>query len=169
MPLRTCWTSDLQGEDGTLVLSYQVNADKLAQAEQRDGRYPILTNCEDLSAAEVLGHLKEQDQIEKRFWVLKGPLQVHPLWLHKDERLVSLVLVLMLALLIYCLLEYLVRQAQRQITGRTLLGAFADYTVVLLRFADGSQMWTFPEPTPLQADLLTVLDLPSPQVTLVLV
>lgn len=160
---------DLQGEEGELVLSYQVNAAKLAQAEQRDGRYPILTNCWELSATEVLRHLKEQDQIEKRFWVLKGPLRLHPLWLHKDERLVSLVLVLMIALLIYCLLEYLVRRAQRQLTGRALLDAFAGYSVVLLCFADGSQLWTFPELTALQADLLTVLDLPSPQVSLMLV
>jgi transposase len=160
---------DLQGEEGTLTLSYQVNATKLAQAEQRDGRYPILTNCWDLSATEVLSHLKEQDQIEKRFWVLKGPLQVHPLWLHKDERLVSLVLVLMIALLVYCLLEYLVRQAQRHLTGRALLDVFAAYTIVLLRFADGSQLWTFPELTVLQADLLSVLDLPLPQVSLGLV
>jgi transposase len=160
---------DLQGEDGTLMLRYEINAAKLAQTEQRDGRYPILTNCGDLSASEVLMHLKEQDQAEKRFWVLKGPLQIHPLWLHKDERLVSLVLVLMIALLIYCLLEYLVRQGQRQLTGRALLDAFASYTAVLLRFADGSQLWTFPELTALQADLLTVLDLPSPQVTLGLV
>ena len=50
----------------------------------------------------MLQHLKEQDQIEKRLWVLKGPLQIHPLWLHKDQRLVSLVLVLMIALLVYC-------------------------------------------------------------------
>jgi transposase len=160
---------DVQGEDGALVLRYAVNAAKLAQAEQRDGRYPILTNCWDLSASEVLQHLKEQDQIEKRFWVLKGPLQIHPLWLHKDQRLVSLVLVLMIALLVYCLLEYLVRQAQRHLTGRALLEAFAGYTIVLLRFADGSQLWTFPELTALQADLLTVLDLPSPQVSLGLV
>ena len=160
---------DLQGADGELLLHYQVNAAKLAQAEQRDGRYPILTNCWDLSATEVLSHFKEQDQIEKRFWVLKGPLRVHPLWLHKDERLVSLVLVLMVALLIYCLLEYRVRQAQRQLTGRALLDAFAGYSVVLLRFADASQLWTFPELTVLQADLLAVLDLPSPQVSLMLV
>jgi transposase len=160
---------DVQGEDGDLVLRYEIHATKLAQAEQRDGRYPILTNCHDLSASEVLQHLKEQDQAEKRFWVLKGPLQIHPLWLHKDERLVSLVLVLMIALLIYCLLEYLVRQSQRQLTGRALLEAFAGYTAVLLRFADGSQLWTFPELTALQTDLLVVLDLPSPQVTLGLV
>jgi transposase len=160
---------DLQGEDGALVLRYEVNATKLAQTEQRDGRYPILTNCWDLTASEVLQHLKEQDQIEKRFWVLKGPLRVHPLWLHKDQRLVSLVLVLMMALLIYCLLEYLVRRAQRQLTGRALLETFAGYTIVLLRFADGSQLWTFPELTTLQVELLTALGLPSPQVSLVLV
>jgi hypothetical protein len=88
--------------------------------------------------ADVLRHFKEQDQIEKRFWVLKGPLQIHPLWLHKDERLVGLVPVLMIALLIYCLLEYLAGQAQHQLTGRALLEAFAAYTVVLLRFNDGS-------------------------------
>jgi hypothetical protein len=151
------------------VLTYQVNAEKLALAEQRDGRYPILTNCWDLSAADVLRHFKEQDQIEKRFWVLKGPLQIHPLWLHKDERLVGLVLVLMIALLIYCLLEYLARQAQRQLTGRALLEAFAAYTVVLLRFSDGSQLWTYPELTTLQADLLAAFDLPAPQATLLLV
>jgi len=157
---------DLQGEDGALVLHYEVNAAKLAQAVQRDGRYPIMTNCGDLSASEVLRHLKEQDQLEKRFWVLKGPLQIHPLWLHKDERLVSLVLVLMIALLVYCLLEYLVRRGQRQITGRALLDSFASYTVVLLRFADGSQLWTFPELTAKQADLLKVLAWPLPQESL---
>lgn len=160
---------NLQGEDGALLLSYEVNTDKLALAVQRDGRYPILTNYWGISATEVLRHLKGQDQIEKRFWVFKGPLQIHPLWLHKDERLVSLVLVLMIALLIYCLLEHLVRQAQRQLTGRALLEAFAGYTIVLLRFADGSQLWTFPELTARQVELLTVLDLPSPQVSLVLV
>jgi transposase len=159
----------LQGEEGALELIYQVNVERLAQAGQSDGRYPILTNCWDLSADAVLQHLKAQDQIEKRFWVLKGPLQVHPLWLHKDERLISLVLVLMIALLIYCLLEYLVRQAQRQLTGRALLEAFAGYTVVLLRFTDGSQLWTFPELTTLQADLLNALDFPAPQMSLMLV
>ena len=35
----------LEGADGELVLTFQVNAEKLALAEQRDGRYPILTNC----------------------------------------------------------------------------------------------------------------------------
>ncbi len=72
-------------------------------------------------------------------------------------------------MLIYCLLEHLVRQAQRQLTGRALLDAFASYAVVLLRFADGSHVWTYPQLTVLQVDLLAALDLPSPQATLLLV
>ena len=158
----------LQGEDGALTLTFQINPERLAQAQQRDGRYPLVTNRWDLSATEVLQRVKHQDLAEKRFAIVKGPLHVHPLWLHKDERLVSLVLVVMLALLIYCLLEYLVRQAQRQITARTLLELFASYTVVLLQFADGSRLWTFPELGSLQADVLERLRFPSPQTTLML-
>ena len=54
----------LEGADGELMLTFQVNAEKLALAEQRDGRYPILTNCWDPRAADILRHFKEQDQIE---------------------------------------------------------------------------------------------------------
>jgi transposase len=158
----------LQGEEGALRLTFQVNPARLTQAQQRDGRYPIVTNRWDLSATEVLQRVKQQDLAEKRFAIVKGPLQVHPMWLHKDERLVSLVLVVMLALLIYSLLEYLVRQAQRHITGRALLELFASYTVVLLQFADGSRLWTFPELSGLQADVLERLRFPSPQTTLML-
>ena len=99
---------------------------------------------------------------------MKGPLQVHPIWLHKDERLVSLVLVVMMALLVYCLLEHLARQAQRQVTGRALLELFANYTVVRVNFADGSQLWTYPELVSTQAQILKNLGLPLPQQTLVL-
>jgi transposase len=167
-PVKALVEVELQGEDGALTLTFQVNAERLAQAQQRDGRYPIVTNRWDLSATEVLQHVKQQDLAEKRFAIVKGPLQVHPMWLHKDERLVSLVLVVMLALLIYCLLEYLVRQAQRQTTGRTVLELFASYTVVLLQFADGTRLWTFPELTPKQVDILERLRFPTPQTTLML-
>lgn len=156
------------GEDGALTLTFEVNAERLKQAQQRDGRYPLVTNCGDLSALAVLQRFKQQDLAEKRFAIMKGPLQIHPLWLHKDERLVSLVLVVMLALLVYCLLEHLVRQAQRYLTGRTLLELFRSYTVVLLQFADGSRVWTYPELTSLQTDVLERLRFPTPQATLML-
>jgi transposase len=159
---------ELAGADGALTLTFEVNPVRLAQTQQRDGRYPLVTNRWDLSAVEVLQRFKQQDLAEKRFAIVKGPLQIHPLWLHKDERLVSLVLVVMLALLVYCLLEHLVRQAQRSLTGRALLELFRSYTVVLLQFADGSRVWTFPELTSMQVDVLERLRFPTPQTTLML-
>lgn len=165
-PARHLLDIELSGEDGGLTLTYQVNAEKLAQAQAREGRYPIVTNRWDLDADQVLARVKEQDVAEKRFAILKGPLRVHPLWLRKDERLVSLVLVVMIALLVYCLLEHLVRQAQRRLTGRALLEIFTNYTVVLVSFADGSQIWAYPELAPPQLALLNDLGLPLPQQTL---
>jgi len=61
-----------------------------------------------------------------------------------------------------------VRQAQRHLTGRALLEAFAGYSVVLVRFGDGSQLWLHSDLTPVQADLLSALGFPAPQVTLML-
>ena len=158
----------LQDSAGQLLLTYGVNAQNLAQAGQRDGHYPLVTNCWALSADAVISAMKGQDVAEKRFAVFKGPPQVHPLWLHKDEHLVSLVLTIMLALLVYCLLEHLVQQAQRSLTGRAILDSFAGYSVILLRFAENSALWTYPELAPLQGQLLQVLRFPSPQVTLML-
>lgn len=165
-PARHLLNIELTGEDGALALKFQVNADQLAQAKLQEGRYPLVTNRWDLTADEVLARMKEQDVAEKRFAILKGPLQVHPLWLHKDARLVSLVLVVMIALLVYCVLEHLARQAQRQVTGRALLELFANYTVVLVSFSDASQVWTYPELAPTQSQLLKDLGLPTPQQTL---
>lgn len=165
-PMQQLVEVELGGDDGALTLHYQVKAERLAQATQRDGRYPLVTNRWDLSAEEVLQRMKAQDLVEKRFAVVKGPLHIHPLWLHKDERLISLVLVVMLALLVYCLLEHLARQAQRHVTGRTLLAAFADYTLVQVSFRDGSTLWLYPDLSPPQALLLKNLALPLPSVTL---
>ncbi len=74
----------------------------------------------------------------------------------------------MIALLVYCLLEYLARQAQRQVTGRAVFELFAKYTVVHVNFADGSQLWTYPKLASTQSQLLKDLGMPSPQQTLVL-
>ncbi len=82
--------------------------------------------------------------------------------------MVSLVLIVLLALLVYCLLEHLVRQAQRHLTGRSLLDLFAPYAVVHLQFADGSGLWAYPALTRAQSDVLKDLGFPLPQTILML-
>ena len=97
----------LTGEDGDLKMAVQVNQEKLAQAKAMDGRYLLGSNDFDLSAREMLTRFKKQEVVERRIKVIKGPVHIRPMFLHKQERIESLVLVAMLALLVYTILEML--------------------------------------------------------------
>ena len=90
----------LQGEDGQLVLRFDVRADRMTLAQEQDGRYLLVTN-RPLSAEEMMKHFKAQDQLEKRNQTLKGPIRIRPLFLHKQERIESLIFICMLALLAF--------------------------------------------------------------------
>jgi len=80
----------LEGEDGQLVLRVDVRADPMTLAQERDGRSLLVTN-RPLSAEEMMKHFKAQDQIEKRNQTLKGPIRIRPIFLHKQERIESLI------------------------------------------------------------------------------
>ena len=55
----------------------------------------------------MLTHFKRQDRIEKRIGTIKGPIRVRPMFLHKQERIESLVFICMLSLLVFSILEML--------------------------------------------------------------
>lgn len=91
---------ELIGEDEHLKLTFQLNRERLAQAEAMDGRYLLGTNDFDLSALKILTHFKKQEVVERRIKVIKGPVCIRPLFLHKQERVEGLIFVAMLALLV---------------------------------------------------------------------
>lgn len=68
----------LSGEDVAMELSFLVNRQKLAQAQELDGRYALATNGDHLDADEALTPFKGQDGVEKRFRAAKGPLWCIP-------------------------------------------------------------------------------------------
>jgi hypothetical protein len=78
---------ELRGEDGQLELSWSVNAERLAQAEARDGKYPVGTTDLSLSAAEILAKMKLRDGVERRIGVFKGPLRVRPIFVQTESRI----------------------------------------------------------------------------------
>jgi len=85
----------LTGDDGLLVLSFMVNAEPMEHSKERDGRYLLVTN-RPLSEEEMLSHFKGQDKIEKHIGTFKGPIRIRPIrpiFLHKQERIESLVFI----------------------------------------------------------------------------
>jgi len=153
----------LAGEDGQLTLSFAVDETALTESEQQDGRYALVTNS-DLSADEMLTAFKRQSSVEGRFRVLKDDVSIRPIHLRRDNRIQALILLTMIALVVYSVLEWRLRQRtpgrKRPWTGRAALEVFESLLVGLTRFADESRLWHPPPLTENQALLWEALDLP---------
>jgi transposase len=98
----------------------------IAHHYEEAGCFVLLTNVPSAgemahSAADVLRAYKEQHGIEQNFAFLKDPLIVNSLFLKKPERSEALGLVLLLALLLWRLMERALR-VHVETTGGTLTG-----------------------------------------------
>jgi transposase len=155
----------LTGGDGELTLSFSINDEQLAVAKERDGRYMLATN-RPLSEEEMLTHFKRQDRIEKRIGAIKGPIQIRPMFLHKQERIESLVFICMLALLAFSILEMLAKRNGISMTGDSILKQFQTSTVIHTTFKDGSCWKQLAPLTPFQSQFIQTLDLPDPGIYL---
>jgi hypothetical protein len=93
-----------------------------------DGVYSLLTNesADHLPPTGLFAAYKDQATIEGRFRGIKQPpIQVRPVWLHQPRRIESLVFVVMVALLLFALIE---REARRvvQASGQVFAGVRAE-------------------------------------------
>lgn len=107
-----------------LRLKWTLNRKRLQAEAQWDGVYSVLTNLpeETHAASAVLEIYKDQHQVEGRFRDLNQlPVRVRPLWLKRPDRLETLVFLIMLAVLVFALIERQVRRAIAQ-TGQKITG-----------------------------------------------
>jgi hypothetical protein len=118
------------------------------------------TNAAQLSADEALRIFKAQDDAEKQFRTLKGPLAVRPLFLHNDQRIEGLVFLTLVALLVRALLAWQCRQAGLALSADRLLAEFAAWAVIDLTLVDGTHLVQLPPPTEVQAQVMQALGVP---------
>jgi transposase len=132
----------------------------LAAAAALDGRYVLGTNNRTLTADEQLAVSKQRDVPEKRYATVKGPLAVRPVYLHKEERIVSLLFCTLVALLVFALLEWVARRVGVGQSGTALLERFSEARLLVLSFADGSRLRRVLGLDPPEAELLRALGWP---------
>ena len=163
-------------ERGTPTLAWHFDPAALAREQATDGWYALLTNLDptQVDAAEVLARYKGQEVVERRYGAFKGPLAVAPLFVQSNRRIQALVTVICLALLIFCLVERQVRRAiapdltlqglyvgqPAKPTGRLIFQALAGLRLIP---AAGHDPPVIPQPSPLQAQLLELLDVDPTQ------
>jgi transposase len=104
-------------EGGQPLLEWELDPAAITAAERLDGYYVLLTSWpkERADASALLRRWKGEWQIERRFSDWKGPLKVRPVFVTSNKRMAALVLLLHLALMLYCLLE---REARRALARR---------------------------------------------------
>jgi transposase len=132
------WAQAYADEEGQVHLRWGLDRDALQKADQRDGRYLLVTNDWSLSPERMLALYRQKDGVEKRFTVSKRDLKVSPVYLHKDERIESMLLINMLALLAYSLLERQARQNGLQMTTRRIIQKLESLDAVETHCWDGS-------------------------------
>jgi transposase len=161
---------------GKPTLAWWFDPAALEREQATDGWYALLTNLDptQVDAAEVLARYKGQEVVERRYGSFKGPLAVAPMFLQSNRRIQALVTVICLALLIFCLVERQVRRAiapastldglyvgqPAKPTGRLIFQALARLRLIP---ASGHDPPVIPQPPPLQARLLDLLDVDPTQ------
>jgi transposase len=145
---------------------------KLLQAdEQYDGFNAIVTTvpASEASADQLFTRFKQQcfsEQVNSQF---KGPLAVRPVFLHSPRRVEALMFLMVIALMVYYLVQRTYRASlpedapvtEQRITTRTLLGSFQNYTLLIHHRHHGREI----SPTRLtlrQQEILSRLGLPTP-------
>ena len=142
--------------DGEVDLRWQIDTDTLWRAEEKDGRYLLVTNEWSLSHREMFALYRQKDGVEKRFRISKSDLKVSPIYLHKDKRIASMLLLNMIALLAYSLLERQMRQNGLQLTTRELIKRLETVSLIETHCHDGSYLRRL---TPVEPEVALILEL----------
>jgi len=140
-----------------IVLNWQVKVNQLRETMQQDGRYLIATNDPTLSPTRMFDLYRAKDGVEKDFRICKSQLKVSPLYLHKDERIQSMLLLNMLALLAYTILERQARQSGLALTTRRLIEQLDSLTLIETHCVDGSRFYRLTPVSQKQAELIEAL------------
>lgn len=160
-------------------LTWERNEEAIKKAACFDGVWLLCTNApaEELSANDGLRKYKEQIGVEQTIDFIKSPIQIRPTWLRLPKRIAGLTLLIMIAVLIAMLLEFEVRRLLKEEnkkieglrpegrktpspTAKSLLRAFSDYSLVVVKHADGTQETHYPKFRPVQQQIWELLGLP---------
>jgi hypothetical protein len=135
--------------EGAMRLTYARQPTKIAQAAQWDGKWVLVTNQPRPATQSTVAYLdwmwrvyKNHSHIERRMRNIKNDLPIRPLYLHRDDALVALCFVSVLALMLYTLIE---RDCQRTpalvaaglTTTDRVLNTWAGFSVTGVRTPSG--------------------------------
>ena len=158
-------------------VEHTLDTDAIRFDAASDGCFPLITNDTTLDPAGILATYRYQPNLEKRHHELKGVMDAAPVTLHSPHRIEALFACQFIALLLRCLIERDLRNAMAQ-SGTTDLAlyhegrdctaptaartfdAFHDTARHQLTHNQHIVQIFHPDLTPLQQQILDLLDIP---------
>ncbi len=95
-------------------ISWSIDSKLMEKDSRSDGTFPLITNCMDINAAEVLARYKYQPMLEKRYEQLKSVYGVMPVLFKNITRIEGFLFLYFTAMLIQALIERDTRLAMDQ-------------------------------------------------------
>jgi transposase len=125
-----------------LDFSWSVDEEALQRLIALDGKYVVISNQMDpaVSAADIFRTSRRRSHIETRMRYLKSQLKVRPVFLESEMRIRGLAFVTNLALVVYCLLEHLLKQADIDESVRELFLDFDQIALTKAKLPNGAEV-----------------------------
>jgi transposase len=99
----------------TIVASITRNEEQIRAEKEKPGRFILATNDRSLEPESMLDFYKQQSHVERMFRFLKDrSFRISEVYLKKPERIEALSMVMVLTLLVYSVLEWLIRKRMKE-------------------------------------------------------
>jgi transposase len=149
----------LKGEDQALTLEVHEDPQVWDAQKAQDGLYVLVTTLDRtaMTTTEVFDFYKRQGSVEWAFRTVKNPLKVRPLFVQLPQRVRALLFIVMLALLIYSLIELLLRRHGSTLTPVQLFQQLSPLVLVQVCLPDNSLHFMLSPPTREEQPLLEAL------------
>ena len=147
---------------GCELFTYAIDEAALARAQLMDGKLMLITNVQDMSAAEVVQRYKSLADIERGFKVLKSEIEIAPVFHRLPERIKAHASICFIALILYRVMRQRLKLAGSDLSPEAALAdlrRIQRHTVTIDGAAPIHGVSTI---QPRQADVLAALNVRKP-------
>lgn len=121
-----------------------IDEEKIKASEKWDGLHGVITNINDRSGGEILGHYKRLWQVEETFRISKTDLKIRPIYHYTPRRIKAHIAICFMALACARNLEYRVKNTYKKLSYKRIRDELLSVQVSILKDISSGQKFCIP-------------------------
>ena len=144
------------------LFTYDIDEAALARAQLMDGKLMLVTNVQDMRAADVVSRYKSLADIERGFRVLKSEIEIAPVFHRLPERIKAHASICFMALILYRVMRQRLKLAGSALSPEAALADLRRIQRHTVSIDHGAPIQGVSTIAPSQADVLAALHIKKP-------